>query len=51
VLNNGHNYYQFRYIIIPGGTTALPVSVNGMKSNTIDWNDYNQVKAYLGLKD
>ena len=50
-LSNGYNHFQYRYILIPGGITALPVSANGMKSNTINWNDYNQVKQYLGLKD
>lgn len=33
-----------RYVLIPGGTGART-------NNTINWNDYNQVKAYLGLKD
>ena len=47
---NGYNYFQFRYIIIPGGTSTLPVSINGTK-RSINWNDYNEVKAYLGLKD
>ena len=47
---NGYNYFQFRYIIIPGGTSTLPVSINGTKKS-INWNDYNEVKAYLGLKD
>jgi len=46
----GYHYFQYRYILIPGGTTALPVSVGGTKK-AINWNDYNQVKAYLGLKD
>ncbi|KAA9037177.1 collagen-like protein [Ginsengibacter hankyongi] len=46
----GYHYFQYRYILIPGGTTALPVSVGGTKK-TINWNDYSQVKAYLGLKD
>lgn len=48
--SNSYNYYQYRYILIPGGTTTLPTSVNGSKGS-INWNDYNQVKAYLGLKD
>ena len=49
--NNGNHYYQFRYILIPGGvTTGLPTSINGQK-NSINWNDYNEVKKYLGLKD
>ena len=47
---NGYNYFQFRYIIIPGGTSTLPASINGIKKS-IDWNNYNEVKAYLGLKD
>lgn len=47
---DGYNNFQFRYIIIPGGTTATPASVNG-KNNSINWNDYNQVKQFLGLKD
>jgi hypothetical protein len=40
---SGVKYGQFRYIIIPGG-------VSGGRSS-IDWKDYQQVKAYLGLKD
>ena len=48
--NNGNHYYQYRYVLIPGGTTALPTSVNGGKTS-IDWNDYNQVKRFLGLKN
>ncbi len=47
--DNGNHYFQFRYILIPGGTTALPVGPNG--NSGINWNDYNQVKKYLGLKD
>ncbi|QJB32636.1 hypothetical protein HF329_15430 [Chitinophaga oryzae] len=42
--NTGAKRLQYRYILIPGGTAAR-------KSNTIDWNDYKAVKAYLGLKD
>ena len=38
------NGLKARYILIPGGTHART-------GNTINWNDYNQVKAYLGLKD
>ena len=33
----------FRYILIPGGTHARMAKIN--------WNNYNEVKAYLGLKD
>lgn len=36
--------FQYRYILIPGGTATGRVA-------TVDWNDYNAVKAYLGLKD
>jgi hypothetical protein len=35
---------QYRYILIPGGTTART-------SSQINWNDYKQVQTYLGLKD
>lgn len=42
---NGSKSNQFRYILIPGGTKA------GRGVKTIDWNDYKQVQAYLGLKD
>lgn len=35
---------QFRYILIPGGTTARA-------SKPIDWGNYKEVQAYLGLKD
>ena len=41
--STGEKIFQFRYVIIPGGVTA--------RTATIDWNDYSQVKAYLGLKD
>ncbi len=34
--------WQYRYVIIPGGMAAR---------SGVNWNDYNQVKAYLGLKD
>jgi len=34
-----------RYILIPGGVKA------GRGYKTINWNDYNQVKAFLNLKD
>ncbi len=36
---------QFRYILIPGGTPAA------RKAAAINWNDYDQVKKYLNLKD
>jgi hypothetical protein len=41
----GAKYYQYRYILIPGGTSS------GRYAKNIDWNNYNQVKTYLGLKD
>lgn len=41
----GAKYYQYRYILIPGGKAA------GRYANGIDWNDYNQVKKYLRLID
>lgn len=43
--NNGVKYFQYRYILIPGGKAA------GRYANGIDWNDYTQVKKYLRLKD
>ncbi|WP_276503012.1 hypothetical protein [Terrimonas pollutisoli] len=39
--------YQYRYILIPGGTAGR--AAPGGK--TIDWNNYKEVQAYLGLKD
>jgi hypothetical protein len=48
--DKGYNNFQFRYIIIPGGTTATAASING-ENNSINWNDYKQVKKLLGLKD
>jgi hypothetical protein len=40
----GVKYLQYRYVLIPGSEEAR-------KAAGIDWNDYNQVKAYLKLKD
>ncbi len=34
--------FQFRYMIIPGAVAAR---------SAVNWNDYKQVQAYLGLKD
>lgn len=47
VTDNGNKYFQFRYILIPGGTAA------GRKPNgtVVNWNNYAEVKQYLGLKD
>lgn len=42
--SKGAKYYQYRYILIPGGKVA------GRMGN-IDWNDYQQVKKYLRLQD
>lgn len=42
---NGNKYSQFRYVLIPGGTAA------GRKPNGVNWNNYAEVKKYLGLKD
>ncbi|MBV4356674.1 hypothetical protein [Pinibacter aurantiacus] len=36
--------YQFRYVLIPGG-------VKDQSASKIDWNDYAQVKSYLGIKN
>lgn len=41
---NGQKAWQYRYILIPGGTPSGRMA-------KINWNDYNAVKAYLGLKD
>ena len=43
--NDGDKIGQYRYILIPGGTAARKAGL------TVDWNDYNQVKKYLNLKD
>jgi hypothetical protein len=41
----GYHYFQYRYVLIPGGTPS------GRGVKTVNWNDYNEVKAYLGLTD
>jgi hypothetical protein len=41
---NGNKRRQYRYVLIPGGA-----AVRADKS--VDWNNYESVKAYLGLKD
>lgn len=43
--NRGIKRLQYRYMIAPGGTAARKAG------HDINWNDYNVVKAYLGLKD
>ena len=45
ITSSGQKYLQYRYILIPG-------SVAGRLSKPpVDWNNYNAVKAYLGLTD
>jgi len=39
---NGNKNRQYRYVIIPGGAAVR---------RNVDWNNYEAVKAYLGLKD
>ncbi|WP_343667665.1 collagen-like protein [Chitinophaga sp.] len=41
--DSGKNAFQYRYVIIPGGKAARKAG--------IDWNNYEQVKAYLHLKN
>ncbi|MCS3799648.1 hypothetical protein [Niastella sp. OAS944] len=41
--NTNEKIFQYRYVIIPGGVSA--------RTSTVNWDDYNAVKAYLGLKD
>ena len=36
-----------RYFLVPGGTAARPTA----GGKTVDWNNYKEVQAYLGLKD
>ena len=45
---NGAKRYQYRYILIPGGTTAGRAAPG---EKAIDWNNYKEVQQYLGLKD
>jgi hypothetical protein len=33
---------QYRYVLIPGGASVR---------RNVNWNNYEEVKAYLGLKD
>lgn len=39
-----YNYFQYRYIIIPGGKAAR-------LATNINWDNYNEVKKYLRLAD
>lgn len=43
---DGKKYLQYRYVLIPGGTAA-----GRNPKGTINWNNYAEVKKYLGLKD
>lgn len=45
--NAGQKAWQYRYILIPGGTAGR--SASGGKK--VDWNNYKEVQQYLGLKD
>lgn len=48
ILANGDiSGLPLRYVLIPGGTAARP----GPNGKTVDWNNYKEVQAYLGLKD
>lgn len=40
----GQKAWQYRYVLIPGGTPSG-------RHATVNWNNYNEVKAYLGLTD
>ena len=42
---NGEKRLQYRYILIPGSV------VTTRTVRPPDWNDYNKVKAFYGLKD
>lgn len=46
VIDNGNKYQQYRYVLIPGGTAA-----GRNPKGSINWNNYAEVKKYLGLKD
>lgn len=45
-VENGRKYSQYRYVLIPGG-----VKTGGRYATVVDWNNYSEVKKYLGLKD
>lgn len=44
ITSGGQKYFQYRYILIPG-------SVPSGRIRHVDWNNYNEVKAFLGLTD
>ena len=41
----GQKHFQYRYILIPGSVAGR------LAKPAVDWNNYNAVKAYLGLTD
>ncbi|WP_343691538.1 collagen-like protein [Chitinophaga sp.] len=41
---SGNTRWQYRYVLIPGGTAAR-------QSKTLDMSDYKAVQAFLGLKN
>jgi hypothetical protein len=43
-----YNYFQYRYVLVPGGTPAGRMANGG---RLVDWNNYKDVQRYLGLKD
>lgn len=42
--DDGLKYQQYRYVLIPGGVAART-------KQSVDWNNYKQVKEFLKLKD
>lgn len=42
----GEKVWQYRYILIPGGTAARKAA-----GADVDWNNYKSVQKYLNLKD
>jgi hypothetical protein len=45
--NAGQKLLQYRYILIPGSVPSGRIA----QTQTVNWNNYNEVKAYLNLKD
>jgi hypothetical protein len=44
--SSGQKLLQYRYILIPGSVPS-----GRLAKPAVDWNNYNEVKAYLGLTD
>jgi len=44
--SGAYHHFRYRYILIPGGTSA-----GRNPKGSINWNNYAEVKKYLGLKD